>query len=59
MLDGEVANTMDVDFEPTSVSIHPSKSEFAVGGSLDQLLHVYALASGGNFEEKKVGCSLN
>lgn len=53
MLDGEVANTMDVDFEPTSVSIHPSKSEFAVGGSLDQLLHVYALASGGNFEEKK------
>ena len=54
MQDGEVANEVSVDYEPTSVAIHPSKSEFAVGGSMDQLLHVYSLVSGGNFEEKKV-----
>ena len=54
MEDGNVVNTVAVDYEPTSVSIHPSKSEFAVGGSMDQILHVYALSAGGNFEEKKV-----
>ena len=54
MFDGEVANTVGVDYEPTSVSIHPSKSEFAVGGSMDQMLHVYSLAPNGTFEEKKV-----
>jgi len=53
MQDGEVANEVSVDYEPTSVAIHPSKSEFAVGGSMDQTLHVYSLVSGGNFEEKK------
>ena len=54
MEDGNVVNTVGVDYEPTSVSIHPSKTEFAVGGSMDSTLHVYSLAAGGNFEEKKV-----
>ena len=57
MEDGNVVNTVGVDYEPTSVSIHPSKTEFAVGGSLDTTLHVFSLAAGGNFEEKKVGKS--
>ena len=55
MEDGNVVNTVGVDFEPTSVSIHPAKTEFAVGGSMDSTLHVYSLAAGGNLEEKKVG----
>jgi len=53
MEDGNVVNTVGVDFEPTSVAIHPAKTEFAVGGSMDSTLHVYSLAAGGNFEEKK------
>jgi len=51
--DGAVVNTVAVDFEPTSAAIHPSKTEFAVGGSADQTLHVYSLKAGGDFEEKK------
>ena len=54
MLDGEVVSTKEVDYEPSSVSIHPSKSEFAIGGFMDQQLWVYSLSSDGNIEEKKV-----
>lgn len=52
--DGAVVNSLGVDFEPLSVSIHPASTEVAVGGNLDQSLHVYSLGAGGALTEKKV-----
>jgi WD40 repeat protein len=40
---GNIVYTTDVDYDPTSVSIHPDMSQVAVGGYKDNAVHVYSL----------------
>lgn len=40
---GQKMSSLPVDFEPSSISVHPKESDVAVGGTKDGLVHIYLL----------------
>ncbi|XP_064465602.1 actin-interacting protein 1-like isoform X1 [Ornithodoros turicata] len=49
---GRKVSSTPIDYEASSVSLHPKEADVAVGGTTDQKVHVYIL-TGGVLSEKK------